>query len=145
MWEEDNKLPLLALEVVSKTYSGEYERKKIDYARLGILYYVIYAPGRGKRRKKPPLEIYRLVDGQYVLQTDEPYCMPEIGLGIGQDQGTHQGWTREWLYWYDAAGNRLLTPEELAMQASERATLAEQRAQRLAARLLERGIDPDSL
>ncbi len=144
MWEEDNKVPLLALEVVSKTYSGEYEQKKIDYARLGILYYVIYAPGRGKRRKRKVLEVYRLVDGQYVLH-DEPYWMPEIGLGIGREQGTHQGWTREWLYWYDAAGNRLLTPEEVAMQASNRATLAEQRAERLAARLREMGIDPDSL
>ncbi len=80
LWEEDNKVPLLALEVVSKTYSGEYEQKKIDYARLGILYYVIYAPGRGKRRKRKALEVYRLVDGQYVLQTDEPYWMPDNWL-----------------------------------------------------------------
>lgn len=55
LWEEDNKVPLLALEVVSKTYSGKYEQKKIDYARLGILYYVIYAPGRGKHRKRKVL------------------------------------------------------------------------------------------
>jgi len=39
----------------------------------------------------------------------------------------------------------LPTPEEVAMQQSDRANLAEQRAQRLAARLLEMGIDPDSL
>lgn len=137
LWEEDNKVPILALEVVSKTYSGEYERKKIDYARLGILYYVIYAPG-SKRRNKPPLEIYRLVDGQYQLQTGEPYWMPEIGLGIGREEGIHQGWKREWLYWYDAAGNRLPTPEEVAMQASDR-------AERLAARLRDLGINPDDV
>ncbi|OKH28369.1 Uma2 family endonuclease [Chroogloeocystis siderophila] len=146
LWEEDNKVPILALEVVSKTYSGEYEQKKIDYARLGILYYVIYAPGRGKSRKRQALEVYRLVDGQYqLLQTDEPYWMPEINLGIGRERGTHQGWTREWLYWYDQAGNRLPTPEEVAMQASDRANLAEQRAERLAARLRDLGINPDDL
>jgi len=105
LWEEDNKVPVLALEVVSKTYSGEYERKKIDYAQMGILYYVIYASERRKRRNKQPLEVYRLVNEEYVLQTDEPCWIPEIGLGIGWEQGTHQGWTREWLYWYDAAGN----------------------------------------
>ena len=38
LWEEDNVVPLWALEVVSKTYSGEYEHKKIAYAQLGILY-----------------------------------------------------------------------------------------------------------
>lgn len=80
-----------------------------------------------------------------MLQTGEQYWTPEIGLGIGREQGTHQGWRREWLYWYDEVGKRLLTPEEVAQQESERATLAEQRAQRLAARLREIGIDPDSL
>ncbi len=145
LWEEDNKVPVLALEVVSKTYSGEYEQKKIDYAPLGILYYVSYAPERGKRHKRKALEGYRLVDGQYVLQTDELCWIPEIGLGIGREQGTHQGWRREWLYWYDEAGKRLLTPEEVAQQERDRANLAEQRVQRLVARLLEMGIDPDSL
>lgn len=138
LWEEDNITPLWALEVVSKTYSSEYEQKKIAYADVGILYYVIYAPGRGKRRKRQPFEVYRLVDGQYVLQTGEPYWMPEIGLGIGREQGTHQGWTREWLYWYDQEGNRLLTPEEVAQRET-------QRAQRLANRLRNLGIDPDTL
>ncbi|PPS43278.1 Uma2 family endonuclease [Chroococcidiopsis sp. TS-821] len=145
LWEEDNKVPILALEVVSKTYSGEYEQKKDDYARLGILYYVIYAPGRGRHRKRKVLEVYRLVDEQYVLQTDEPCWMPEIGLGIGREEGTYQGWTREWLYWYDEAGKRLPTPEEIAQQESDRATLAEQRAERLAARLRDLGINPDDL
>lgn len=85
LWEEDNVVPLWALEVVSKTCSGEYEQKKIAYAQLGILYYVIYAPGRGKRRKREPFEVYRLVDGQYVHQIGEPVWMPKIGLGLGQE------------------------------------------------------------
>jgi len=66
LWEEEGIPPILALEVVSQTYNGEYEQKKIDYAQLGILYYIIYAPTR-LRRKKQRLEVYRLVEGKYVL------------------------------------------------------------------------------
>ena len=150
LWEEDNVIPLWALEVVSKTYSGEYEQKKIAYAQLGILYYVIYAPGRSQRRKRKALEVYRLVAGQYVLQTNEPVWMPEIGLGLGRSRGTYLGRVREWLYWYNQQGQRLPTPEEVAQRESARATTAEQRAEverqraeLLATRLREMGIDPD--
>ncbi len=144
LWEEDNVVPLWALEVVSKTYSGEYEQKKIAYAQLGILYYVIYAPGRGKRRKRQSFEVYRLVEGQYVLQKSEPVWIPEMGLAIGRSRGTYLGRTREWLYWYDQSGRRLPTPEEVAQRETERAAMAEQRAELLAARLREMGVDPDS-
>ncbi len=145
LWEEDNVVPLWVLEVVSKTYSGEYEQKKIAYAQLGILYYIIYAPGRGKRQKRKALEVYRLVDGQYVLQDNEPVWLPEINLGIGRSRGSYLGRTREWLYWYDREGRRLPTPEEVAQRESERAAMAEQRAEVLANRLREMGIDPDTL
>jgi Uma2 family endonuclease len=159
LWEEDNVVPLWALEVVSKTYSGEYEQKKIAYAQLGILYYVIYAPSRGKRRKREPFEVYRLVDGQYVQQMSEPVWMPEIGLGLGRERGIYRGWEREWLYWYDQQGNRLLTPEEVAQRETERAVMAEQRAEierqraeierqraeTLTAKLQKMGIDPNTL
>ncbi|BAZ49133.1 hypothetical protein NIES4103_17440 [Nostoc sp. NIES-4103] len=129
-WEEEGIAPILALEVVSQTYNGEYEQKKIDYAELGILYYVIYAPTR-LRRKRQRLEVYRLVDGQYILQPGDKIWMPEIGLSIGREQGTYQGRTREWLYWYDDNGNRYQTPEE--------------QLQNLLARLQQQGIDPNTL
>ena len=106
LWEEDGVVPIWALEVVSKTYGGEYESKKIDYAKLGILYYTIYAPGRGHRRKGQPFEMYRLVEGNYVRQLGEPVWMPEVGLGIGRAHGTYGGWEREWLYWYDESGRK---------------------------------------
>lgn len=70
LWEEDGIVPIWVLEVVSKTYNGEYEQKKLDYAQLGILYYVIYAPTR-QRRKRKTLEVYRLVEGEYVLQSGD--------------------------------------------------------------------------
>lgn len=130
LWEEEGIVPLWVLEVVSQTYNGEYEQKKIDYAELGILYYAIYAPTR-LRRKRQRLEIYRLIDGKYVLQPGDIIWMPEIGLGMGKDRGTYQGLTREWLYWYDQNSNRYPTPEE--------------QLQQLLVKLQQQGIDPNTL
>ncbi|MGJ5674856.1 MAG: Uma2 family endonuclease [Nostochopsis sp.] len=138
LWEEDGIVPIFALEVVSKTYGGEYEQKKLDYASLGILYYAIYVPTRRYRRKREPLEVYRLVEGNYVLQPGARVWMSEIGLAIGREQGTYQGRTRELLYWYDQEGRKLPTSEELAQQQR-------QRAEQLAQKLRELGIDPDDI
>lgn len=156
-WEENGVVPSLAVEVVSKTPGGEYKKKKRIYAQYGVLYYVIYAP---RRVRKPKLTIYRLNgQGEYELQNDRPLWMPEIGLGIGTSQGTFQGITREWLYWYDRFGNRYSTPEEAEREAQRQRKQAEiarqlaeqrleqerQRTEQLAARLQELGIDPDLL
>lgn len=134
LWEE-NVVPIMVLEVVSHKRRGEYSSKKQIYAELEVLYYVVYNP---RRRKKPPLEVYRLVNGEYILLSGNPVWLPEINLGIGRERGTYQGIMREWLYWYDQQGERLLTPEERILQA-------EQRAQRLAEQLRLLGIDPESI
>lgn len=155
LWEENNIVPVFVLEVVSRTYRGEYSRKKAFYAELGVLYYAVYST---RRRRKPPLELYKLVNGEYVPLIGSPIWMPEVGLGLGRSRGTHQGIEREWLYWYDEQGNRYPTPEERAEQAEQRAEQAEQRAEqaehlaaqerqrseRLAARLRELNIDLDT-
>ncbi|MBD2596078.1 Uma2 family endonuclease [Nostoc spongiaeforme FACHB-130] len=138
LWEEDGIVPIFALEVVSQTYGGEYEKKKIDYAKLGILYYAIYVPNRRYRRKREPLEVYRLENSEYILQPGSRVWMPEINLALGRERGTYLGRTREWLYWYDEVGQRLPTPEELLQQEKER-------AERLAQRLRELGINPDEI
>ena len=64
--------------------------------------------------------------------------LPEIGLDLGRDRGIYLGREREWLYWYDEQGSRLSTPEEKAQKE-------ESRANKLAAKLKEIGIDPDTL
>jgi hypothetical protein len=86
------------------------------------------------------------------LQFGNPVWLSEIGLGIGRERGIYQGMTREWLYWYDEQGKRILTPEEQIAQEKQRATEAEQVAQqeRQRAKLLEErlrslGVDPDYL
>lgn len=99
-----------------------------------------------------PFEVYRLVNGAYVLQSGEPVWIPEIGLGIGRGQGTYRAWTREWLYWYDQNGNRLPATAEVAEQERQRAEQAQQQFEQerqireeLLAKLKERGINLDTL
>ncbi|MDV3350951.1 Uma2 family endonuclease [Leptothoe sp. LEGE 181152] len=149
MWEEDNIAPTLALEVVSKTYGGEYERKKDIYADLGIPYYAVYLPNPSSstraRRQRQPLEVYELVDGTYQLLEGGPIWLPEIGLGLGRERGTYLGREREWLYWYDQDGNRLLTPEERVDQTQAQVDQEQARADRLAEKLRELGVDPSKL
>ncbi|MDR9404358.1 MAG: Uma2 family endonuclease [Halothece sp. Uz-M2-17] len=142
LWEEEH-VPILALEVISKTSNQEYTKKKEIYQKIGIQYYVIYNP---QRQRKPRLEVYSLENQEYVLLGNQsPVWLDKIGLGIGLDRGTDQGVTREWLYWYDENGERFLTPEERSRQAEFEKQQAETKAERYAKRLRELGIDPDSL
>lgn len=50
-----------------------------------------------------------------------------------------------WLRWWDLDGNLLLTGEERAGKADLRADAAERRAEALAAKLRELGINPEEL
>ena len=127
--EENNVAPILVLEMVSQKYGGEYDQKISDYASLRVLYYVIYNPDYWQRDKHDPFEVYRLENWNYVRQLGEPVWMPEFGLGIGRERGIHEGWQREWLYWYDSEGNRFSTAEEMTDQERLRADTERLRAQ----------------
>jgi Uma2 family endonuclease len=155
LWDEQ-VVPSLAIEIVSPTYRNEYTTKLDRYAAMGVLYYIIYS---SRRRRKPKLEVHKLIDGAYQLQFGSPVWMPEIGLGIGYERENYAGVTREWLYWYDEMGKRYPTPNERieqesqraqqeslrAQQESQRAVRSEQRVEELTRRLRELGVDPDSL
>jgi hypothetical protein len=157
LWQE-KVLPIFTLEIVSKTPGGERTKKMAIYESIGILYYLVYAP---LLKKKARFQLYKLVEGEYVLQSDgkQPYWMPEVGLGIGVERIRYVGGEREWLLWYDEQGVRYPTPTELVAIEKRRSELAEQRAEAerqrsesaerdnrsLRQRLRELGIDPDSL
>jgi Uma2 family endonuclease len=122
LWEEQNIMPMLSLEVISESYGSEYETKFADYEALGILYYAIYNPFSGRRgrfKNRQRLEVYRLIAGKYELLPSENnrVWLPEIGLAIGYEQGSHLAWCREWLYWYDQSGDRYLTDREDSLTA----------------------------
>jgi Uma2 family endonuclease len=155
LWEEQ-VLPQLVVEVVSKKYRGKYSTKKDLYERLGILYYVVYNP---RRKRKPSLEVYKLVQGHYVQMIGNPIWLPELGLGIGKERFNYGGYDREWLFWYHEDNQHYATAQERFMQENQRAEQEKQRAeqekqraeqaearsQRLADQLRALGIDPDEL
>jgi Uma2 family endonuclease len=141
-WEEGDVVPSFVLEMVSHRPGGEYDEKVELYAKLGVLYYLVYNPEFWRRDGHQPFELYKLENDAYQLQIGEPYWMPEIGLGIGRYQGLVGGLSQEILTWYDAQGDRHLSPEEQERLAKEQ---AQERAEQLEALLRSRGIDPDQL
>ena len=120
VWEENGIVPIFSLEIVSLTIGGEYDEKMATYAKLGVLYYVVYNPEYWQRDRHQPFEVYRLVDGKYQQQIGEPFWMPEIGLGIGRSTTYTGGLQREVLFWYNQRGVRYMTPEEQLARYQER-------------------------
>jgi Uma2 family endonuclease len=152
-WIENNIQPILTLEMVSHTPGGEYDSKMAIYARLGVLYYVIYNPEFWQRDGHDPFEVYKLVDGAYQRQSGEPCWMPEVGLGIGRDRLVDDPFDREVLTWYDARGQRYRSEAEVerdrtaaerqrAETERQRAEAERQRAEQLAERLRQLGLEP---
>jgi Uma2 family endonuclease len=98
---------------------------------LRVPYYIVFD------RYTDKLQAFQLVADRYSelnLSTPKVW-MPGLQMGLGLWQGSYQGIERLWLRWYDAAGNWVPTPLE-----QER-----QRAEQLAARLRELGIDPNEV
>jgi Uma2 family endonuclease len=126
LWDE-KVIPIFALEVVSRTPGKEHTKKFQIYQSTGILYYLIYAP---LRKRKAKFQLYKLVNGEYVLQSNgqQPYWMPEIGIAIGTEKRIYRNRQREWLYWYDENQMRYPTPTERAEAEAERAKAEAQRA-----------------
>ncbi|NET33842.1 MAG: hypothetical protein F6K19_17785 [Cyanothece sp. SIO1E1] len=83
-WEENNTVPMLALEMVSHRPNDEYDDKLNIYAKLGVLYYVVYNPAYWQRDRHQPFEMYKLEDQTYRLRIGEPFWMTELELGIGR-------------------------------------------------------------
>jgi len=152
-WEEQDIVPILVLEVVSQTYGKEYDQKLEIYRRLGVTYYVIYNPHFYQRDKHLPLEVYKLIEGNYQLQSgEEPFWLPEIGLGIGSCVLPIDRFQRELLSWFDQGGDRYLSIEERLNLESQRAEMEKQRANAtqeqidlLLARMRSLGLDSDEL
>ncbi|MEL6902567.1 MAG: Uma2 family endonuclease [Cyanobacteria bacterium J06606_4] len=160
-WEENGTVPVFVLEMVSHKYNDEYEDKMTRYARLGVLYYLVYNPEQWGRRGllHEAFELYRLEQGQYQLQTGEPFWMPEIGIGIGRGRQIVGGIEQEALLWHDEQGQPYPLSEQLLADMrsqlskeqqqvaieKQRAESEKQRADKLADYLRSQGIDPDSI
>ncbi|NET54874.1 MAG: Uma2 family endonuclease [Symploca sp. SIO2E6] len=154
---KEGAVPLIVMEFISETDGGEYSMesdpsigKWFFYERvMKIPYYVIFKPEKAK------LEVYHL-DGQlYRKQKPDAngrYPIEGLNLYLGIWEGKHLLRTGNWLRWWDQSGKclpwqeeRAIQAEEKAFQAVEKAAEAQLRAEKLAERLRELGIDPDQI
>jgi Uma2 family endonuclease len=131
---EFGKAPEVVIEIVSNTKGNETGSKLRDYARIGILYYVIYDPT--EQLSTQVLQVYELQVGRYQPRADQYFL--HLGLGMTLWTGSYEGQTDTWLRWCDAQGQVIPTGAERAQQAAAR-------AERLAAQLRALGVEPEAL
>lgn len=154
VWQENGQYPSFVLEITSRsTVSEDQGTKRGLYAFWGVPEYFQYDPSADYL--EPPLQGYQLIDGNYfplpataLANGDLVITSRVLGLELHLEQG-------ELRFYNPATGEKLLNHAEAetarqvaetARQAAETARqVAEDKAERLAARLRELGVDPDSL
>ncbi len=150
LWQE-YVAPLIVLEFVSGDGSEERDktppaspdqREEKKAGKFWVYEQAIRVPFYGiYEAKKASVEVYHLVDGRYELlkrNQRSHYPIAPMGVELGIWQGRYEQMELPWLRWWDNQGNLLLTGEE-------RAEREQQRADRLAERLRQMGIDPDEV
>ncbi|MGF1493282.1 MAG: Uma2 family endonuclease [Microcoleaceae cyanobacterium] len=163
LWQE-YVAPLIVLEFVSGNGSEERDRTPpasllngdgkvgkfwVYEQAVRVPYYGIYEV------KKAEIEVYHLVEDHYELlaaNERDHYPIPQMNIELGIWQGQYKNMDLPWLRWWDNQGNLLLTGEERAElaesqleQQRQQAATERQRAERLAERLRELGINPDEI
>ncbi len=140
----------VVMEFLSETEYGELSvRSTPPYGKLyfyeqilKVPTYVTYDP------YELSIEVRRLQDEEYKLELANEkghFWIPELDLFLGIWPGERLGQNINWLRWWDKSGNLLLWSSEQAEQEKQRAEQEKQRAEKLAAKLRDLGIDPDSL
>lgn len=148
MWQEGVR-PIVVMEFLSPSTRdedlGQSQRKgkqptkwEVYEQILGIPYYIVFD------RYTDELQGFQLEGDRYKkLELSQPKVwIPSLGIGLGLWQGEYRDCDRQWLRWYDAQGNWIPTEAERERQEKE---LVQARAQRLAERLREVGIDPEQI
>ncbi|MEO0686491.1 MAG: Uma2 family endonuclease [Cyanobacteria bacterium J06649_11] len=142
-WEKQNrcymvwrfgKPPEVAIEIVSNKFGDELGEKLRIYEHMRASYYIVYDPT--KQLSEETLRIYELRGMRY-YQTSETW-LEQVGLGLTLWSGEFEARQDSWLRWCYQDGTILPTGDE-------RASDAEQKAAKLAEKLREMGINPDSL
>ncbi|MEB3231079.1 MAG: Uma2 family endonuclease [Leptolyngbyaceae bacterium] len=130
VWEF-GKVPELAIEIVSNRVGNELTTKKDAYARMGVVYYVVFDPLR--QLQKPDqmdgnlLQAFVLTAGQY-RQLPTPW-FEGMNLGLTLWDGVFEGQTETWLRWCDRDQQVVPTGAERAEQEKQRAEQEKQRAE----------------
>ncbi|MDY6937120.1 MAG: Uma2 family endonuclease [Cyanobacteriota bacterium] len=136
---------------------------------LAVPYYVVFD------RLTDEMQVFRLEGKHYrpLELPQSRVWLPELNLGLGLWLGTYRGVRRQWLRWFDSQGNWIPTPDERTEGERQRAErerqraererqeketaqellererqekeAAQQRAEQLAERLRQAGINPDDI
>jgi Uma2 family endonuclease len=143
---EFGKPPEVVIEIVSNREGNETGRKFLEYARMRVLYYIIFDPSQ--QLGGEVLQMYELQGRNYVPMSEQ--WLPEVELGLHLWEGVYESKQDVWLRWCDAEGNVIPTGTERAEQERIRAEhereakeAALQRAERLAEQLRALGIEPE--
>jgi Uma2 family endonuclease len=147
LWQEI-VAPSIVIEFVSG--NGEEERDQTPYKgkfwvyeqAIRVPFYAIYEV------QKSSVEVYHLLEGKYQLMSANErghYYIPPLGVELGLWQGIYKNVELPWLRWWDEQGKLLPTPEEVAIEERQRAEQEKQRADRLAAKLRDLGVNLDEI
>jgi len=88
----------------------------IGYARIGVVYYVIFDPEN--RLHGGPLRVFGLSQGKY--QSMETAWLENVGLGLTIWEGDFERHQQQWLRWCDRDGVVIPTGQERAEQERKR-------------------------
>jgi Uma2 family endonuclease len=134
VWQEGGKYPNLIVEILSestaKTDRGEKKQIYQDIFRTPDYFW--FDPNSLE------FEGFTLISGVY-----QPIKPNEQGWLWSEQLSLYLGIYEGKLRYFTAEGELVPTPEEAAIQAEERATQERQKAEKLAAKLEELGIDPE--
>jgi len=139
---EDEDLGKITKEVKTPSKWDVYEKI------LRIPYYIVFS------RYANEIQAFQLVGNRYqsINLVNGAIPMPALGLSLGLWQGSFREANRLWLRWMTLEGKLIPVPSEAATIAERRASLAEKqaadaqlRAQQLAERLRELGVNPDEI
>lgn len=133
LWQEIIP-PQIVLEFVSG--DGSEERDRTPWTGKFWIYETVIRPAYYGiyEVEKASIELYHLIGSHYELTNPNAYGqyeIPELKVALGIWQGTYQNMELPWLRWWDLQGKLLPSPEE--------------KAEKLAAKLRELGIDPETL
>jgi Uma2 family endonuclease len=135
-WQEEDIAPQVVFEILSPSNrTPEMTRKLLFYQQYGVEEYYIYDPDSNELIGSQRIE-------QHLVEISEMngWISPRLGIRFEKEENA--------LNIYAPNGDRFLTPVELAAQRDQerqRADQEQQRAERLAARLRDMGIDPDTV
>ncbi|HEY3787943.1 MAG TPA: Uma2 family endonuclease [Urbifossiella sp.] len=146
MWME-KKPPLLVVEYLSG--KGREERDATPHKEkfwvyekaIRAKYYALWDPDKEK------LEVLELKRRKYQPMSANShgrFAIAPMAIELGPWKTTFLDTPEVWLRAFDREGNLLLAAEEMVDREKQRAEQEKQRADKLAARLRELGIDPDS-